>query len=75
MKSNKAFTVEYKLWQCGEVKRVYPLASNKEEAYFKAVFEMIPESEGHYPYSAWVAGVTYNNGNYHSFNTFEGMPY
>ena len=50
-------------------------AKNKAEAYDKAVYEEIPKIEGELPYSAWVASVTYQNGNYRAFNTFEGNPY
>lgn len=39
------------------------------------MFEEIPKREGSNPYSAWVKSVTYNNGNYRTFNTFEGEPY
>jgi hypothetical protein len=50
-------------------------AENKVDAYEKAVYTLIPEKEGGIPYSAWVHSVTYNNGNYREFNTFEGNPY
>lgn len=50
-------------------------ASSKADAYDKAVYELIPAAEGELPYSAWVVSVTYNNGNYKTFNTFEGNPY
>lgn len=59
----------------GETHRVFVLAKNKIEAYEKAVFEEIPKIAGHVPYSVWVHSVTYNNGNYKEFNTFEGKPY
>ena len=50
-------------------------ASNKADAYDKAVYELIPEKHGTYPYSAWVYSVTYNNGNQKFFNTCEGLAY
>jgi hypothetical protein len=50
-------------------------AKSKAEAYDKAVYELIPRIEGELPYSAWVASVTYQNGNYRQFNTFDGKPY
>ena len=56
-------------------KSVDVLASNKEEAYDKAVYEAIPKKEGRIPYAAYVASVTYNNGNYKTFNTFIGKAY
>ena len=76
MKRAKAYYVKYKLHRSDEEKGISLLASSKEEAYDKAVYEVIPEAEnGVYPYSAWVSSVTYNNGNYVLFNTFEGKPY
>ena len=71
----KAYTVKYKKWRCSEEQEVSLLASNKADAYDKAVYEVIPEKEGTCPYSAWVYSVTYNNGNYRVFNTFEGNAY
>lgn len=70
---NKVYTVYYNGF--GETKHIDVLAKNKAEAYDKAVYEAIPEKEGEHPYSAWVASVTYQNGNYRNFNTFEGNPY
>lgn len=75
MKRNHAYCVHYKLHSADDVKRIDFLASSKVEAYDKAVYELIPEKEGEPPYSAWVHSVTYNNGNYKVFNTFEGNPY
>jgi hypothetical protein len=73
---NKAYYVEYHLHDSfSPVKGVDVLAQNKEKAYEIATFEKIPAIEGTSPYSAWVASVTYNNGNYRRFNTFEGKPY
>ena len=51
------------------------IAGNKAEAYDLAVYEVIPEQFGGYPYSAWVYSVTYQNGNYKVFNTCSGNPY
>lgn len=51
------------------------LARTKEEAYDKAVYELIPEKYGTHPYAAWVESVTYQNGNCHRFNTFAGKPF
>ena len=72
---NKAYYIEYKMYSADEVHGIDFLAQNKEEAWDKAVYELIPEREGSCPYSAWVHSVTYNNGNYRTFNTFEGKPY
>lgn len=70
----KQYTVTYTLY--GQKREFVCVgARNKAEAYDKAVYEVIPNTEGTHPYSAWVSGVTYNNGNYKSFNTFEGNPY
>lgn len=69
-----AYTVEYKMYMADKVQTVSLLARNKADAYDRAVYEEIPRVEGHIPYSAWVASVTYQNGNYRRFNTFEGKP-
>lgn len=66
------YRVEYNLM--GR-KAVDVIAKSKYEAYDKAVYEVIPKIEGELPYSAWVSSVTYQNGNYRTFNTFEGNPY
>lgn len=70
-----AYYVAYKMHSAAEEKGIDLLARNKADAYDKAVFEEIPKIEGEAPYSALVASVTYKNGNYRRFNTFEGMPY
>lgn len=76
MARNHVYTVEYRMTQFSpDVRHIDVLASNKEEAYYKAMDEEIMEVEPYTPYSAWVAEVTYNNGNYKRFNTFEGKPY
>lgn len=56
-------------------KGIYVPARNKFEAYDIATYEKIPEIEGTIPYSSWVASVTYNNGNYKTFNTGNGLSY
>lgn len=71
----KAYTVEYKMHSVGNVNTLSFLAKNKEDAYDKATYILIPERHGESPYSVWVKSVTYSNGNYRSFNTFEGKPY
>ena len=71
----KAYCVKYKMYSTDEPKGIGFLADNKIDAYEKAVYELIPEKEGSIPYSAWVYSVTYNNGKYRKFNTFEGKPY
>lgn len=71
---SKAYYVKYKMYEADRVHGIDFLASNKEEAYDKAVYEVIPQNEGGTPYSAWVSSVTYNNGRYREFNTFEGKP-
>ena len=70
----KTYHVEYKLFDADEVKDIDVIAENKYIAYEEAI-EKIAEKENEYPYSAWVASVTYNNGNYHRFNTFERNPF
>ena len=71
----KAYYIHYTMHQNGEVKGIQAPAENKAEAYDKAVYELILKKEGSIPYSAWVSSVTYNNGNYKTFNTHEGKPY
>lgn len=71
----KAYYVKYKMYSADEPRGIVFLADNKIDAYEKAVYELIPEKEGSIPYSAWVYSVTYNNGKYREFNTFEGKPY
>lgn len=70
-----AYYVEYKMYSADQVKGICVGARNKAEAWDRAVYEAIPAAEGEVPYSAWVASVTYQNGNYRRFNTFEGNPY
>lgn len=70
----KQYTVKYKLHQYGEVKTAVVTAMNKSNAYYKSKYEVIPEREGEQVYSLWVHAVTHQNGNYQTFNTFEGKP-
>ena len=72
---NHVYCVRYRLYRTHKEQLVDVLARNKFEAYDKAVYEVIPEKEGHCPYSAWVSSVTYNSGTCHKFNTCEGMPW
>jgi hypothetical protein len=67
----RAYTVEYKEHSAGDVKSISILANSKQDAWERAVFDLVSPA----PYSAWVAGVTYQNGNYKAFNAFEGKPY
>ena len=71
----KTYYINYKMYSTDEIDGIQVLAENKEDAYNKAVYELIPEIKGELPYSAWVHSVTYKNGNYKLFNTFEGLPY
>ena len=71
----KTYYVRYKMHEADSECGIDVIAKNKADAYEKAVFELIPEVEKSTPYSAWVQSVTYNNGNYRMFNTFEGNPY
>ena len=68
-------SVHYKMHSADRERLIDVVAGNKEDAWDLAVYERIPEKEGSLPYSAWVASVTYNNGKYKTFNTFEGKPY
>lgn len=69
------YKVEYTLWKHQLPQRVFVAAKSKYQAWDKAVYEEIPKVEGELPYSAWVASVTYNNGNYKEFNNHQGKPY
>lgn len=75
MKHTNAYTVYYKSWAMGDIKKIHVLAANKTDAYDKAVYDFVPKIEGELPYSAWVDSVTYQNGNCKYFNTSEGNPY
>ena len=70
----KTYHVEYLLYANDNARGIDVLAKSKEDAYRKAVYEDIPNKEKESPYSAWVSSVTYNNGNYRTFNTFSGKP-
>lgn len=69
----KAYTIRYKEYSVAKPRTTTVLANNKEDAYYKA-WDHLFEYLGSDPYSFWVEGVTYQNGNYKSFNTFEGKP-
>lgn len=71
----KTYCINYKMYNTDEVKDIQVLAENKEDAYDKAFYELIPVTEGELPYSVWVHSVTYKNGDHKIFNTFEGKPY
>lgn len=74
--ARSVYTVEYKMHPTDAVQFVDVLARNKENAYDQAYYGDIPfKHNGAYAYSAWVASVTYQNGNCKRFNTFEGKPY
>ena len=70
----KTFGVAYKMFASDRVHYISVIANSKEMAYDKAIYELIPKRMKSVPYSAWVNSVTYNNGNYKEFNTFEGKP-
>lgn len=65
------------MYEAADVKQIEMLAQNKADAYDKATYEYIPETEGSVPYSSWVAGYRKNHGigEVHWFNTFEGKAY
>lgn len=69
------YHVEYKMHSADQVRGIDVVANSKEDAWDKATFDRIPEVEGDYAYSSWTASVTYANGNYRRFNTFEGNPF
>lgn len=69
------YTVAYRMYWSAPEQEIQIPATSKADAYDKATFEAIPKKEGRIPYSSWVTSVTYQNGNYHRFNTIEGMGY
>lgn len=71
----RAYTVGYKMHMADGERRISLLAKDKQDAYDRAFYEAIPKQEGTVPYSAWLESVTYQNGNYRTFNNFEGNPY
>lgn len=71
----KHYTVEYKMRSAGEVRVMSVHAKNKEEAYDRATYDLIPLVENEHPFSTWVASRIYENGREQRFNTFEGKPY
>ena len=64
----KAYTVHYRMYLAADTKSISFLAKNKEDAYDKAVYEIIPNLEHASPYEAYVYSVTYQNGNQKIFN-------
>ena len=58
----KSYYVQFRLRACSEVLGIGLLASNKVDAYDKAVYEEIPKQFEHHPYVAWVHSVTYSSG-------------
>ena len=69
------YTVHYIMHKSDDIHAIHLLAHNKHEAYDKAVYDVLFKEHSTLPYSAWVHSVTYQNGNYKVFNTFEGKPY
>ena len=75
MEHRNTYTVYYRNWATGKIKKVHVIATSKADAYDKAVYEVIPKIESELPYSSWVDSVTYQNGNCKYFNTSEGNSY
>lgn len=74
MKHTNCYYVKYIMNRWETERGICLLASSKADAYDKAVYESIPDKEGHPPYSAWVSSVTYQNGTVREFNTCGGNP-
>lgn len=70
----KSYRVEYRNIITQEVEGVDVLAQNKAEAWAKAVYRIIPQKTG-YMTDAWVASVTYQNGNCKRCNNNAKHPY
>ena len=71
----RTYHVRYRLRKYGDARGIDVAASNIQDAYSRAVYEQIPDVEGEIPYSAWVVSVTYQNGGYREFDTYEGEPF
>lgn len=71
----KTYHIEYKMHEAADVKSVDVVARSRAEAYDNFMWDVVMDIEPYTPYSAWVASVTYSNGTYKRFNTFEGNPY
>lgn len=68
MARERTYHVVYNMnhWEALE-KGVDVVAENKFVALEKATYEVIPNIEDAYPYSAYVESVTYSNGKYRKF--------
>ena len=76
MRKAHTYHVKYRLHGIWEEERgIDVIAASAAEAYDKAFYEIIPNTEGKLPYSAWVYSVTYQNGNYRLLNNIEGKAY
>ena len=72
------YTYHIKFWldsHASDEQELDVIAESKADAWEKATFEIIPEKYGKCPYSAFVASVTYANGNTRRFNTCHGLAY
>lgn len=71
----RTYIVRYRMNRGGKVKEIEIPANSKVDARAIALFEAIPSTEHNPPYSAWVASVTFDNGNHKEFDTNEYKPY
>ena len=69
------YTVAYRMYWCDTSRYINVRARNKSEAYMLRKYEAIPRKEDGQAYAVWVESITYDNGNWRMFNTFEGKPY
>lgn len=63
MRGSRHYYVTYQMHWYSKQEGIAVPASNKVEAYQKAVYELIPELKGSQPYYVTVSSVTYQNGN------------
>lgn len=69
-----AYTIKYKASAAADLRTTTVLSNSKEGAYYAAIDHLF-DYLGKYPYSVFVFGVTYQNGNYKKFNNSELKPY
>ena len=71
----KRYIISYRLYEFDKERSIEVVASNKSDAYCKAVFDIIPSIENEQVYSAWIDAYITKSGEHHQLNTCEGFPY
>lgn len=68
MRGSRHYYIAFRMYWYSKQEGIAVPASNKVEAYQKAVYELIPMLKGSQPFSARVSSVTYQNGNVKYFS-------